>query len=65
PVGYAEAQVRPLRHLKLSNPALKKAVARLDAAYKAFSTHDGSPKTAAKVTAAQYRVDAICPTAAS
>lgn len=64
PVGYAEAQVLPLKQLKLSYPPLKQAVAQLDAAYKAYSSSNGSSKAAVKVTVAQDRVNAICPTAA-
>ena len=64
PVGYAEAQVLPLRQLKLSDPTLRRAVQQLDSAYAAVSAGNGSHKTKATVKAAEARVNAICPTAA-
>src|SRR5580704_7962900 len=45
PVGYAEAQVLPLRQLKLSDPTLRRAVQQLDSAYAAFSASNRSRKT--------------------
>ncbi len=35
-VGYARAQVLPLRQLKIADPALRKAVTALAAAYQAY-----------------------------
>ena len=66
PVGYAEAQVLPLRKLKLADGTLAHAVRQLDAAYKSFSSTDGARGTAAatEVSAAEKAVNAICPNAA-
>jgi hypothetical protein len=66
PVGYAQAQVLPLRQLKLSDPALRREVTRLAAAYQAYSTSKGAAgKTAAQqVKKAEAAVNAICPGAA-
>ena len=64
PVGYAEAQVLPLRQLKLSDPTLRRAVQQLDSAYTAFSAGNGSHKAKAAMKTAEARVNAICPTAA-
>ncbi len=65
PVGYAEAQVLPLRQLKLSDPTLRRAVRQLDSAYAAVNASNGSHKAKTAAKAAAARVDAICPTAAS
>ena len=64
-MGYAEAQVLPLRHLKLAEATLADAVDRLDSAYKSFSSTDGAKGTpeAVKMSAAEKAVNAICPDA--
>ena len=64
PVGYAQAQVRQLRLLKLSKPALARPVAELANADAAFS-HAGGHADATEVTTAEKAVDAICPGAAN
>jgi hypothetical protein len=66
PVGYAEAQVLPLRQLTLADTTLAHAVDQLDTAYKAFSSTNGAKGTPAaiKVSAAEKAVNAICPNAA-
>lgn len=67
PVGYAEAQVLPLRQLKLTDPSLSQAVKTLAAAYEAYATSTGSASAAAKVkvSTAANAVNAICPGAAN
>lgn len=67
PVGYAEAQVMPLRQLKLTDPSLSKAVKTLAAAYEAYATSTGSAGASAKVrvSRAEDAVNAICPGAAN
>jgi hypothetical protein len=66
PVGYAQAQVLPLRQLKIGDAALNRAVLALAAAYQAFSTGSGAGSGTAslKVTTAENAVNAICPQAA-
>ncbi len=66
-VGYAEAQVLPLRQLKLGDSAVRQAVGQLDSAYQAFSTAGATaaPAAAISVTKAQNAVNALCPGAAS
>ena len=69
PVGYAQAQILPLRQLKLSDPALRRDVLALAAAYQAVSTGSGAGSTAAAaaaaaVTKAENSVNSICPQAA-
>jgi hypothetical protein len=60
-VGYAQAQVLPLRQLKVSDAALHSDVLALANAYQAFGTGSG---TAATVTKAENSVNSICPQAA-
>jgi outer membrane murein-binding lipoprotein Lpp len=67
PVGYAEAQVLPLRQLKLTEPKLKTYVAELATAYENFSKSNGAAGTtdARAVSKLQTEVNSICPGAAS
>jgi hypothetical protein len=60
-VGYAQAQVLPLRQLKITDAALHGDVLALANAYQAFSSGSG---TAATVTKAENSVNSICPQAA-
>ena len=63
-VGYAQAQVLPLRQLKIADAALRRDVLTLAAAYQAVSA-GGGPAAAGAVTKAEKAVDSICPQAAS
>jgi hypothetical protein len=67
PVGYAEAQILPLRQLKLTDPSLSKAVKTLAAAYEAYATSTGPANASAKlkVSKAEDAVNSICPGAAN
>ena len=60
-VGYAQAQVLPLRQLKIGDAALRGDVLALAGAYQSFSAGGGS---AAAVTKAENSVNSICPQAA-
>jgi len=65
PVGYALAQVLPLRQIKTSDEPLKKSIDQLSSAYETFYK-DGGTKTAKTLVArATESVDAYCPGAAS
>ena len=63
PVGYAEAQVLPLRQLKLSSSKLRDAVDKLAYAYQAYASNGGR-SLAAKVSSEEKVLNAICPGAA-
>ena len=66
-VGYAEAQILPLKQLTLADAKVKSAVTRLDAAFTAFVAAKGSSaqtQAAVQVTSAENAVNAICPGAA-
>jgi hypothetical protein len=66
PVGYAQAQVLPLRQLTISDATLNHAVLTLASAYSTFSTSTTSTRAAAAlaVSKAQNEVNKICPQAA-
>jgi len=65
PVGYAQAQVLPLRQIHTSDTNLKGAIDDLASAYEQFSRTNGTKATKRAVTLASDKVDAICPGAAS
>ena len=66
PVGYAEAQVQPLRQLTISDATLQPAVLTLASAYETFSNSSTSTRatSAQAVTRAENEVSKICPQAA-
>jgi hypothetical protein len=66
PIGYAQAQVLPLRQLAISDAALHSAVLSLAAAYQTFSTSTPSTRATAAlaVSKAENEVNKICPQAA-
>lgn len=66
PVGYAQAQVLPLRQIRTSDERLHEAISRLAAAYDAFAAeHRAGSAANSAVSAAADTVNAICPGAAS
>jgi hypothetical protein len=66
PVGYAQAQVLPLRQLTISDATLHSAVMTLAGAYQRFSTSTTSTRATAAlaVSKAENEVNKICPQAA-
>jgi len=66
PIGYAQAQVLPLKQLTIGDAPLRRAVQTLASAYQAFSTSSGAAGTAAalRVSNAQVAVNKLCPQAA-
>jgi len=64
PVGYAQAQVLPLRQLKVGDATLQRDVLTLAAAYQAVG-RGGGAGAAAALTKAEKAVNSICPQAAS
>jgi hypothetical protein len=61
PVGYAEAQVLPLRQLPRSGEPVHAAIDGLASAYQQFSSTKGSRAAKAAVSDASHRMDLICP----
>lgn len=64
PIGYAEAQILPLKALRLHDPSLSADVRRLDRAYKEVFETDGSAAARRAVATASARLVAVCPKAA-
>ena len=66
PVGYAEAQILPLRQLQTPDQALQAAISDLAAAYQGFYNAGGHGDAAkAAVTSAAKKINSLCPGAAS
>jgi hypothetical protein len=65
PVGYALAQIKPLRAIQTSDASLRSAISGLASAYQRFYDDGGSKAATASVTAAGNRVDKFCPGATS
>jgi hypothetical protein len=63
-VGYAEAQILPLRQLALHSGSLRVAVDALDAAYAHEFAADGSSSSRRATDRAEAALDALCPGAA-
>jgi hypothetical protein len=61
PVGYAEAQVLPLRQIHTSQEPLQEMIDKLASAYHEFSSEHGSRSAKAFVTVAGRQIDAVCP----
>jgi hypothetical protein len=65
PVGYAEAQVIPLRQIYTPGKSLRAAIDDLASAYRKFWRTNGSRAAKQAVRRADAKVNAICPGAAS
>jgi hypothetical protein len=64
PVGYAEAQVLPLRQIHTADATLSKAITGLASAYSGYSAANGTNKSVtATLNAAIKRINALCPDA--
>lgn len=62
PVGYAEAQVQPLRHIHTQDTTVGKAISSLADAYSGFYSADGKGGQAtSQLTAAENRINSLCP----
>lgn len=64
PVGYAEAQLLPLRQVHTSDERLRKAIDALDAAYRQVYSTNGSAAAKRAETTASDRMNSLCPAAA-
>jgi hypothetical protein len=66
PVGYAEAQIFPLRQINASNQALHGVISQLADAYQKFFASNGKSGNAKEdVAVASKKLNSICPGAAS
>src|SRR5580658_8259197 len=65
PIGYAEAQVLPLRQIHTGDRDLQAAIDGLASAYQQFFKSEGTKAAAGTVRRAGRTLDAICPGAVS
>jgi hypothetical protein len=65
PVGYAEAQIAPLRHISTQDSSLRDAISTLAGAYQDFFTSNGANTAKEAVAVASKKINSICPGAAS
>jgi 4-hydroxyphenylpyruvate dioxygenase-like putative hemolysin len=65
PVGYAEAQIKPLRAIHAPDQSLQAAVDGLSSAYQQFFSSNGAGPAKQAVSQASNRIDKICPGATS
>jgi hypothetical protein len=65
PVGYAQAQILPLRQVHTADKRLRAALDQLSSAYRQFTDTKGSPAARRAVSGASRGVNAICPGAAA
>jgi hypothetical protein len=65
PVGYAEAQIEPLRQIHTGDKSLQAAVDDLASAYQKFFSSNGASAAKQAVSKASHSVNHICPGAAS
>jgi hypothetical protein len=61
PVGFAEAQVIPLRQITTSDAPLRTAILQLSAAYESFFEDNDPKASSAAVRAASKTIDHYCP----
>jgi hypothetical protein len=61
PVGHAQAQILPLREIHTSDGTLHRAIETLAAAYRSFSSTDGSNAAKSAVSTAGKTIEHLCP----
>lgn len=61
PVGYAQAQVMPLREIHTTDAELARAIGGLASAYRQFADSKGSSAAKAAVDGATNTIKALCP----
>lgn len=61
PVGYAQAQILPLREIHTSDAKLAGAIGELASAYQRFTASKGSGSAQAAVNSATKTVKTLCP----
>jgi hypothetical protein len=61
PIGYAQAQVLPLRKIHASETQLAGAIGELASAYRQFTASKGSTSAQARVNSATRAIKTLCP----
>ncbi len=66
PVGYAEAQILPLRRINAPDQALRSVIGQLANAYQQFFASNGNSSNAKEAVAvASEKLNSLCPGATS
>lgn len=65
PVGYAQAQIQPLRQVHTQDKNLQSALDKLSSAYQQFYRTNGANAAKQAVSQASHTVNTLCPGAAS
>lgn len=65
PVGYAQAQIKPLRQIHTSDKSLQSDVTALASAYQQFYDSNGGAAAKQAISQASRNLNRICPGAAS
>jgi hypothetical protein len=63
PVGYAEAQIQPLRQIHATSSTLAQAITTLAGAYSSFYTANGTGPAKSTLNTAIKRINSLCPDA--
>lgn len=63
PVGYAEAQIRPLRQIHAASPTLARAITTLAGAYSSYYAANGTGSAKTALNTAIKRINKLCPAA--
>ncbi|MGH2886965.1 MAG: hypothetical protein ACRDPA_30455 [Solirubrobacteraceae bacterium] len=63
PLGYAEAQVQPLRQIHATSATLAQAITTLAGAYRSFYTANGTGPANTTLNTAIKRINSLCPDA--
>jgi hypothetical protein len=65
PVGYALAQVLPLRRVTTSDDSLKKSIDQLSSAFESYYKDKGSSAAKSDIVRAEKSINTFCPGAVS
>ena len=63
PVGYAEAQIQPLRQIHAASPVLAQAITTLAGAYSSYYAANGTGAAKTALNTAIKRINKLCPDA--
>jgi hypothetical protein len=63
PVGYAEAQIQPLRQIHAASPLLAQAITTLAGAYSGYYAANGTGAAKTALNTAIKRINKLCPDA--
>lgn len=61
PVGYAEAQIQPLRQIHAASPVLAQAITTLAGAYSSYYAANGTGAAKTALNTAIKKINKLCP----